>query len=61
MARPSKATQILGATPTMIMLNMVPTQPTSSTGFLPTLSERLPQNMPIRASASEKEEMSRPA
>lgn len=61
MALPASATQMSEAKPTMTMLNMVPTQPSSSTGLRPTRSDRPPQYMPITASAREKAEMSRPA
>ena len=60
-ALPSSASQMLEAKPTMTMLNMVPMQPSIRTGFLPIRSERPPQYMPMAASASEKEEMRRPA
>ncbi|KAL2176857.1 uncharacterized protein P884DRAFT_260365 [Thermothelomyces heterothallicus CBS 202.75] len=59
--RPTRAIQMFWATPTTIMLNMVPMHPSSRTGLRPTRSDRLPQYMPIRASAREKAEMSRPA
>ncbi len=61
MALPAKAIQIFDANPTSIMLNIVPTHPNSNTGLRPTLSDNPPQYMPIRASMSEKAEMSRPA
>ena len=60
-ARPSKAIQMLDAKPTMTMLNMVPRQPSKRTGLRPTRSDNPPQYMPIKASARENDEMSRPA
>ena len=40
---------------------MVPRQPESRTGLRPTRSDRLPQNIPVSASASEKADTSIPA
>ena len=61
MARPASATQMLEAKPTITRLRMVPVQPTSRTGFRPTRSDKPPQYIPVRDSASAKAEMSRPA
>lgn len=52
---------MLEANPTKTMLNMVPEHPIMRTGLRPMRSDKLPQNMPMAASASEKEEMRRPA
>lgn len=54
------AIQMFDANPTMTRLSMVPKHPRSSTGFLPTRSERAPQCMPVSASASANDEMRRP-
>lgn len=60
-ALPTKATQKLGANPTISMDSIVPAHPISKTGFRPTRSERHPQNMPVKLSAKLKAEMKRPA
>lgn len=61
MARPSKATQMLEAKPTMIIESIVPRHPTIKTGLRPILSDRLPQYMPVKDSDSAKAEISNPA
>jgi hypothetical protein len=60
-ALPANATQMFEANPTITILSMVPAQPASSTGFLPILSDRPPQNIPVNDSASANAEMRSPA
>ena len=60
-ALPKRANQIFEEKPTMIIESMVPAHPASKTGLRPILSDRPPQYMPVRDSASAKAEMRRPA
>jgi hypothetical protein len=60
-ALPNRANQMFEANPTIIIETIVPIHPISKTGFRPTLSDRPPQYIPVRDSASAKAEMRRPA
>jgi hypothetical protein len=60
-ALPAKAIHIFDANPTIIMLNIVPAHPTSSTGFRPILSDSPPQKKPVSDSASAKALIRMPA
>ncbi len=60
-ALPNRANQMFEAKPTIIIETMVPMHPIRRTGLRPILSDRWPQYMPVRDSASAKAEMRRPA